>query len=850
MTSRSMHRANERKRAKQAKRAKVSAATAGLMAIGTGAPLGAMVLYAAPAEAAGFSVTNTADAGPGSLRAAVEQANAADGADVITFDAVVSGTIALTSGEIEITDDLTIDGPGSGTLSVDAGGDSRVFNVISTRECVPDGGFYYGYPTYDCTSDGPVEAVVISGLTLEDAAAPSTTYDYYGYTYTIEENGGAVYANTFFYGSDGYYDAQRSALVIDDVTITDSQAASGAAIYVRNATQVTMTDSTFRDNDSSRGSGGAVRTRSTRGPVTVSGSQFDGNSARFNGGGLETSSTSGDVTVTDTTFTDNVASSGGALSVARTFGNALVQDAVISGNSASDGSGGGLMLYGLYLYSGESNTAELVVTDTEISGNTAYADGGGVALSGPYSSVLRNSTSFTSTTISGNTAVGTPRSYGGGVYIPPVSRFGDLEQTFTSTTIADNTASRGGGIVAGDGTKVLQNTIVADNAPKDLTLTTTYADPFELDFTLIENPARESTAEVTVGSSIIGADPELGPLTDNGGGVRTMAPAVSSPVVDAGKAFGLASDATGGPRTVDIAAILNAAGSDATDMGDVEVPASAAVLVANTTAPSIAGSPVVGSTLTAAGGVWNPADVTLTYQWLRGGSPIAGATDSTYTVVAGDVGSTISVRVTASRTGFVAAVADSSPTAAVTQPPVSNTAAPTISGTPRVGATLVASGGTWNPADVSLAFQWLRGGTPVAGATSTTYALTAADAGSGISVRVTATRAGFTPQEAVSVTTALVAKGTLVAPAPTISGTPKVKKKLKAVAGATSPSGAGTSYQWLRNGKVIAKATKSTYKVTKKDKGKKLSVRVVRTLPGYGDDTQTSASVTVPKKKK
>ncbi|MDE0778958.1 MAG: hypothetical protein OSB43_21970, partial [Nocardioides sp.] len=637
---------------------------------------------------------------------------------------------------------------------------------------------------------------------------------------------------------------------IDDVAITDSNAAAGAAIYVRNATQVTVTDSTFTDNDSSRGSGGAVRTRSTRGPVTVSGSQFDGNTARYSGGGLETSSTSGDVTVTDTTFTGNVASSGGALSVARTFGNAVVQDAVISGNSASDGSGGGLMLYGLYLYSGEGNVAELMVTDTEISGNTAYANGGGVALSGPYSSVLRSSSSFTNTTISGNTAVGTSRSYGGGVFIPPVSRFGDHEQTFTSATIADNTASRGGGIVAGDGAKILQNTIVANNAPKDLTLTTTYADPFQLDFTLIENPVRDTTVEVTAGSSIVGSDPELGPLADNGGAARTMAPAVSSPVVDAGKAFGLASDATGGPRTVDIAAISNAPGSDATDMGNVEVPASAAVPVANTSAPSITGSPVVGSTLTAAGGAWNPADVTLTYQWLRAGAPIADATASTYTVSSADVGSTISVRVTASRTGFVAVVADSSPTSAVTEPPVSNTAVPTISGTARVGAALVASGGTWNPADVSLAFQWLRGGSPIAGATSTTYVLTPADAGSGIAVRVTATRAGFTPQEAVSATTALVAKGTLVAPAPTISGTPKVKKKLKAVVGATSPSGASTSYQWLRNGKVIAAATKSTYKVSKKDKGKKLSVRVVRTLPGYADDTQTSATVSVPKKKK
>src|SRR6266567_1183623 len=50
-----------------------------------------------------FSVLNLLDSGPGSLRQAVLDANAQPGADVIRFGADLHGTIALTSGELDIT---------------------------------------------------------------------------------------------------------------------------------------------------------------------------------------------------------------------------------------------------------------------------------------------------------------------------------------------------------------------------------------------------------------------------------------------------------------------------------------------------------------------------------------------------------------------------------------------------------------------------------------------------------------------------------------------------------------------------------------------------------------------------
>ncbi len=80
-----------------------------------------------------FLVSNLDDAGPGSLREAIEIANMTEGPDVITFaPELLGGTIGLTSGQLEITDDLTIEGPGANRLVVSrTAGPFRVFLVQS-----------------------------------------------------------------------------------------------------------------------------------------------------------------------------------------------------------------------------------------------------------------------------------------------------------------------------------------------------------------------------------------------------------------------------------------------------------------------------------------------------------------------------------------------------------------------------------------------------------------------------------------------------------------------------------------------------------------------------------------------
>ena len=76
-----------------------------------------------------FMVTNLDDAGTGSLREAIADANTQAGADEIVFQAGLAGAIHLASGELSIGDELSIIGPDDGSITVDAGGLSRVVNV-------------------------------------------------------------------------------------------------------------------------------------------------------------------------------------------------------------------------------------------------------------------------------------------------------------------------------------------------------------------------------------------------------------------------------------------------------------------------------------------------------------------------------------------------------------------------------------------------------------------------------------------------------------------------------------------------------------------------------------------------
>ncbi|MDQ7993335.1 MAG: GH92 family glycosyl hydrolase, partial [Propionicimonas sp.] len=268
------------------------------------------------------------------------------------------------------------------------------------------------------------------------------------------------------------------------------------------------------------------------------------------------------------------------------------------------------------------------------------------------------------------------------------------------------------------------------------------------------------------------------------------------------------------------------------------------------TAPATEGTATVGETLVVTAGEYSVPEVTATYQWLADGTPIAGAVDTSLVLDSSLVGKRISVAVATTKPGYVPAspvtTAATDPVAPAVDPAITVTGAPAVSGTAQVGRTLTATPGTYSVPDVQLAYQWLRNGVSIAGATRTSYQLTATDNGRTISVRVTASKAGWTTVAATSSPSAKVKAGAIsVTRKAKVTGTAKVGKTLKVAAGKYSPGSAKATYTWLRNGRVISGATSSKYKLKSRDRGKKISVRVTVRASGY--TTRQYATATTKK---
>ena len=204
--------------------------------------------------------------------------------------------------------------------------------------------------------------------------------------------------------------------------------------------------------------------------------------------------------------------------------------------------------------------------------------------------------------------------------------------------------------------------------------------------------------------------------------------------------------------------------------------------VVNSVLPTISGSAVLGQTLTAKAGTWTTG-ATLTYQWLREGQPITGATAATYKVTTADAGQRISVRVTGTKSGMTATSATSALTAKVILGTVANSVAATISGSALVGSTLTAKG-TWTTG-ATLTYQWLRDGRNITGATAATYKVTTTDAGTKLSVRITGSKTNYRSRTVTTAQTAIVA----YAPAP---GTLTYRNY-------TAPNGLTSQYHVLGN---------------------------------------------------
>jgi hypothetical protein len=185
------------------------------------------------------------------------------------------------------------------------------------------------------------------------------------------------------------------------------------------------------------------------------------------------------------------------------------------------------------------------------------------------------------------------------------------------------------------------------------------------------------------------------------------------------------------------------------------LPASAA---GTFTAGSVSFSGVtrVDQVMTADPGTWSPTPDTITYQWMRDGSAIAGATGRTYTTQGEDFYTSLSVVVTATKVGYTTASRETGTLGIYTYSNFSNITIPTISGTLRVGESIRAVIGSY-PVSTTLSYKWYANGYEISGATSETYQLQPAERGKTMTVRVTSVKRGYWDDYETSAASAVVA---------------------------------------------------------------------------------------------
>jgi hypothetical protein len=376
-------------------------------------------------------------------------------------------------------------------------------------------------PVFYFDMDNAYDPVIISGLTLTGGDVDGTSYD----------NGGGV-------------SSLDADLTLQDMVVDDNYAPSAGGVF--NFFGPTAINSSTVSNNDATDTGGGVASFS--GNMTISSSTITGNSAEDVGGGIFQFLGGLDVNSSSVSGNGGYSTGAGGGLYSRKY-QPTIQNSTFSGNIASVGAG----LF--FKYSGASIQGSTV--------NDNYAQlGGGFFSYKPY-----YPTTFSNSTVAANRAIGAGAGGALRTYGHPF--------TFSDTTIAANRttggSTTGGGVaVAGSASPdpTLANAIVSGNTASngpDL-----YG-PFDAAFSLVQNTSGATVNSTVAGSNLLGVDPLLGGLANNGGPTQTMALSASSPAVDKGSSSA-GSDQRGSPRPFDFAAIANsAAGGNGADMGAFEL---------------------------------------------------------------------------------------------------------------------------------------------------------------------------------------------------------------------------------------------------------------------------------------
>jgi hypothetical protein len=322
-------------------------------------------------------------------------------------------------------------------------------------------------------------------------------------------------------------------------------AAQGGGVWIGAGT-VTVNNTTFESTAANGGNSGA-------------GGNGSEPAGEADGGGLYSL---GNTTVSNSTFHLAAANGGNG-------GNAFGSGCFGAHNAGDGGAARGGAIYG-------DGGSLIVDTDTfannsatggnggnggEIGGGCGSHGSGGAASGG---AIANNSATVNvkHATISLNNAQGGNSGVNeGGASKPP-------------RLVAEGT---GGGIRPGFGTVTLENTIIAGNTAANGTGDTTGAPTPgpDVDGAVTDNGHNllGNTTDATgfnSPSDLLGANPMLAALADNGGPTQTMALQAGSPAIDAGTAAGATFDQRGRLRTYDDPGVTNAATSDGTDIGAFE----------------------------------------------------------------------------------------------------------------------------------------------------------------------------------------------------------------------------------------------------------------------------------------